>query len=156
LFKLEPGEELIKRTRPHSAAFLSSPWFLIGAILLVVGIPQGFFANGFFVRALLVGAGLIFIGVAYLRRVLAYTFYFTDRRVASYYSLLRKNYREISYDKTVEVQVVQDIFGKAFGYAEVWLYGKQNGWVVGRMRGVRLGDTYIVVNKAWKEEVTNA
>jgi uncharacterized membrane protein YdbT with pleckstrin-like domain len=156
LFKLEPGEELIKTTKPHSAAFLSSPLFIIGALLLVVGVPKDFFTNVLFIRALLIGAGLLLIGVAYLRRVLAYTFYFTDRRVASNYSLLRKNYREISYDKTMEVQVVQDIFGKAFGYAEVWLYGKQNGWVVGRMRGVRLGDTYIVVNKAWKEEVTNA
>jgi hypothetical protein len=55
----------------------------------------------------------------------------------------------------IEVQVVQDIFGKAFGYAELWIFGKQNGWVVGRMRGIRLGDTSIVVNRAWKKENAN-
>jgi hypothetical protein len=156
LFKLEPGEKLIKKTKPHSAAFLSSPLFIIGASVLVIGIPRGFFASSLLIRGLLIGAGLLLIGFAYVRRVSAYTFYFTDRRVVSDYSLVRKNYREIYYDKMMEVQVVQDVFGKAFGYAEVWLFGKQNGWVIGRMRGVRLGDTYIVINKAWREEVTNA
>ena len=151
MFKIEPGEELIKKTKPHSASFLSSPTFMMGALFLLLGIPKGLFTNNLFIRGLLVGAGLLLIGASYMRRVLAYTLYFTDRRVVSDYSFLRKNYREIYYDKTIEVQVVQDIFGKAFGYAEVWLFGKQNGWVVGRMRGVRLGDSYIVVNKAWKK-----
>ncbi len=155
MFKLEPSEELIKRTKPHSAAFLSSPLFIIGMLILIIGIPKGFFVSSLIIRSLLIGLGLLLVGVAYLRRVLAYTFYFTDHRVVSCFSFFRKNYKEIYYDKTVEVQVVQDIFGRAFGYAEVWLFGKQNGWVVGRMRGVRLGDTYIIVNKAWKEEVTN-
>lgn len=148
---MEPGEELIKKTKPHSASFLSSPTFMMGALFLLLGIPKGLFSNNLLIRGLLVGAGLLLIGASYVRRVLAYTLYFTDRRVVSDYSFLRKNYREIYYDKTIEVQVVQDIFGKAFGYAEVWLFGKQNGWVVGRMRGVRLGDSYIVVNKAWKK-----
>ena len=151
MFKIEPGEELIKKTKPHSASFLSSPTFMMGALFLLLGIPKGLFTNNLFIRGLLVGAGLLLIGASYMRRVLAYTLYFTDRRVVSDYSFLRKNYREIYYEKTIEVQVVQDIFGKAFGYAEVWLFGKQNGWVVGRMRGVRLGDSYIVVNKAWKK-----
>jgi len=148
---MEPGEELIKKTKPHSASFLSSPTFMMGALFLLLGIPKGLFSNNLLIRGLLVGAGLLLIGASYVRRVLAYTLYFTDRRVVSDYSFLRKNYREIYYEKTIEVQVVQDIFGKAFGYAEVWLFGKQNGWVVGRMRGVRLGDSYIVVNKAWKK-----
>ena len=52
----------------------------------------------------------------------------------------------------MEARVLQDIFGKACGYADVWLYGNQDGWVVGRMRGVRLGDSYIVVSKALKED----
>ena len=148
---MEPGEELIKKTKPHSASFLSSPTSMMGALFLLLGIPKGLFSNNLLIRGLLVGAGLLLIGASYVRRVLAYTLYFTDRRVVSDYSFLRKNYREIYYEKTIEVQVVQDIFGKAFGYAEVWLFGKQNGWVVGRMRGVRLGDSYIVVNKAWKK-----
>jgi hypothetical protein len=153
---MEPGEELIKKTKPHSASFLSSPMFMIGALFLLLGLPKELFSSNLLVRGLLVGAGLLCIGVSYVRRVLAYTFYFTDRRVVSDYSLLRNNYREIYYENTMEVQVVQDVFGKAFGYAEVWIFGKQNGWVVGRMRGVRLGDTYIVVNKAWKKVTTNA
>lgn len=97
----------------------------------------------------------MFIGLSYIRRVSAYTFYFTNRRVVSNYSFLRKAYREIYYDKMMDVKVLQDIFGKACGYADVWLYGYQNGWVVGRMRGVRLGDSYIVVNKAWENNIKN-
>jgi len=92
------------------------------------------------------------VGLSYLRRVSAYTFYFTSHRVVSNYSFLRKAYREIRYDKMIDVKVLQDLFGKACGYADVWMYGYQNGWVVGRMRGVRLGDSYIVVNKAWKKQ----
>src|SRR4030066_1498967 len=152
---MEPGEELIKKTKPHSASFLSSPTFMMGALFLLLGIPKGLFSNNLLIRGLLVGAGLLLIGASYVRRVLAYTLYFTDRRVVSDYSFLRKNYREIYYEKTFEVQVVQDYFGKAFGYAEVWLFGKQNGWVVGRMRGVRLGDSYIVVKKAGKNQSKN-
>ena len=152
MFRVEKGEELIKKTRPHAASFVSSPAFMVGVLLLVLGLPKGLFSSNLLVRFLLVGAGLLLVGVSYLRRVLAYTLYFTDRRVVSEYSLFRKNYREIYYNKTIEVQIVQDIFGKALGYAEVWIFGKQNGWVVGRMRGVRFGDTYIVVNKAWKKE----
>src|SRR4030065_1672443 len=153
---MEPGEELIKKTKPHSASFLSSPTFMMGALFLLLGIPKGLFSNNLLIRGLLVGAGLLLIGASYVRRVSAYALYFTDRRVVSDYSLLRKNYREIYYDKMIEVQVVQDIFGKAFGYAELWIFGKQNGWVVGRMRGIRLGDTHIVVSRAWKKETTNA
>lgn len=152
---MEPDEELIKKTKPHSAAFLSSPTFIVGALLILLGIPRGFFSSNLLIRSLLIGVGLLLIGASYLRRVSAYTLYFTDRRIVSDYSFLRKNYREISYDKMIEVQVVQDIFGRAFGYAELWIFGKQNGWVVGRMRGIRLGDTRIVVNRAWKKENAN-
>ena len=155
LFELEPGEELIKKTKPHSASFLSSPMFIVGVLVIVLGVPRGFFTNSLLVRLALIAAGLLFVGISYLRRVSAYTLYFTDRRVVSSFSFLRKNYREIYYEKTLEVRVVQDVFGKACGYAEVWLYGKQKGWVVGRMRGVRLGDSYIIVNKAWKKEDAN-
>ena len=151
LFKLEPEEELIKKTKPHSASFLSSPMFMIGALILLLGIPRGFLTDSFLVRGLLVGAGLLLVGTSYLRRVSSYTFYFTDRRVVSNYSFLRRSYREIYYDNTLEVKVLQDIFGKACGYADVWLYGNHDGWVVGRMRGVCLGDSYIIVNKAWKK-----
>jgi len=152
---MEPDEELIKKTKPHSAAFLSSPTFMVGVLLILLGIPGGFFSSNLLIRGLLIGVGLLLIGVSYVRRVSAYTLYFTDRRVVSDYSFLRKNYREIYYDRMIEVQVVQDIFGKAFGYAELWIFGKQNGWVVGRMRGIRLGDTRIVVNRAWKKENAN-
>ena len=152
---MEPDEELIKKTKPHSAAFLSSPTFMVGALLFLLGIPRGFFSSNRLIRGLLIGVGLLLLGASYVRRVSAYALYFTDRRVVSAYSFLRKNYREIYYDKMIEVQVVQDIFGKAFGYAELWIFGKQNGWVVGRMRGIRLGDTHIVVNRVWKKEKAN-
>ncbi len=152
LFKLEPEEEIIKITKPHSASFLGSPMFLVGGLLLFLGAPRWLLATHVFIRILFVGVGLLLIGISYLRRVSAYTFTFTNRRVVSRYSFIRKAYREIWYDKIMEVKVLQDIFGKACGYADVWMYGYQNGWVVGRMRGVRLGDSYIIVNKAWKKQ----
>lgn len=152
MLKLEPEEELIKITKPHSASFLGSPMFLVGALLLFLGTPRWLLTTHVFLRILFVGTGLLLVGISYLRRVSAYTFYFTNRRVVSQYSFIRKAYREIWYDKMMEVKVLQDLFGKACGYADVWMYGYQNGWVVGRMRGVRLGDSYIVVNKAWKKQ----
>ena len=152
MLKLEPEEELIKITKPHSASFLSSPAFLLGALIMILGISRGLFPSHVIVRIMLIGAGLLLVGLSYFRRVSAYTFYFTSHRVVSNYSFLRKAYREIRYDKMMDVKVLQDLFGKACGYADVWMYGYQNGWVVGRMRGVRLGDSYIVVNKAWKKQ----
>ena len=99
---------------------------------------------------LLIGGGLLLILLSYLRRVLAYTFCFTDRKVVSDYSFLRKRHREIYYDKMIDAMVQQGMFGKALGYADVWLYGYQNGWIVGRMRGVLLGDCRIILKRAWK------
>ena len=151
MFQLEPEEELIKTTKPHSASFLSSPMFLIGVLLLLLLIPTGLIVRFAFIRILLVAIGLLLIGISYLRRVAAYTFHFTTKRVISDYSFLRKNHREIYFDKIIDVKVLQDLFGKAGGYADVWMYGYQDGWVVGRMRGVRLGDSFIIVNKAWKK-----
>ena len=152
LFHLDSGEELIKKTKPHSASFLSSPMFLIGALVLIVGTPRGVVINSLLIRVLFIGAGLFLIGVSYLRRVRAYTFYFTNQRVVSSYSFLRKAYREIYFNNLTEVRVLQDIFGKACGYADVWFYGHQNGWVVGRMRGVSLGDSFIATNRAWNTQ----
>jgi hypothetical protein len=152
LFHLDSGEELIKKTKPHSASFLSSPMFLIGALILIVGLPRGLIVNSLLIRILFIGTSLLLIAVSYLRRVRAYTFYFTNRRVVSSYSFLRKAYREISFNNLTEVRVLQDIFGKACGYADVWFYGYQNGWVIGRMRGVTLGDSYIATNKAWNKQ----
>lgn len=151
MFQLEPEEELIKTTKPHSASFLSSPMFLIGALLILLLIPTGLIVRFAFIRISLVAIGLLLIGISYLRRVAAYTFHFTTKRVISDYSFLRKNHREINFDKIIDVKVLQDLFGKACGYADVWMYGYQNGWVVGRMRGVRLGDSFIILNKAWKK-----
>ena len=152
LLQLEPKEELIKTTKPHSASVLSSPMFLIGILLLLLVIPIGLTLRFPIIRISLTVLSFLLIGVSYIRRVTAYTFYFTTKRVVSDYSFLRKNHREIDYDKIFDVQVLQDLSGKACGYADVWIYGYQNGWVVGRMRGVRLGDSFIIVNKAWKKQ----
>ena len=152
MFQLEPEEELIKTTKPHTASFLSSPMFLIGALfLLLILVPTGLIARFALIRLSLVVIGLLLIGVSYIRRVAAYTFHFTTKRVISDYSFLRKNHREINFDKIIDVKVLQDFLGKVCGYADVWMYGHQNGWVVGRMRGVRLGDSFIIANKAWKK-----
>ena len=132
MFNLEQGEQLIKKTKPHSASFISSPLFWIGLFLFAIGLISRPF--GGLIRLLLIIVGLSLIGLAYLRRVTAYTLYFTDRRIASSYSFIRKAYRDIYYDKMVEAKAIQGIFGKLAGYADLWLYGYQHGWVVGRMR----------------------
>ena len=155
MFKLEQGEEIIKITKPHSASFLSSPIFWLGILFLFFALPRGPLANFHLIRITLAVTSLLLVGLSYIRRVFAYTFYFTDQRVVSNYSFLRKLHREIYYDKIIEVKVLQGILGKACGYADLWVYGYQGGWVVGRMRGVRLGDCAIVENKAWKNKAKN-
>lgn len=150
---LSAGEEIIKITRPHSASFLSSPVFWVGLSLAILWLPMGPLTSLRLIRFLLGVFGFSLIALAYIRRVFAYKFYFTDQRVVSNYVFLRKAYREIYFKNILEVKVIQGIFGKICGYADLWLYGHQGGWVVGRMRGVRLGDCEIVVNKAWKSNV---
>lgn len=153
MFNLEPGEQIIKKTKPHSASFFGSPMFCIGLILFFIALTTR--PIGGLIRLILIFAGISLIGLAYLRRVNAYTLIFTDRRMVSSYSFINKAYREIYYDKMVEAKAIQGIFGKMVGYADLWLYGYQNGWVVGRMRGVRVGDCEIVLAKAWKEKIGN-
>ena len=153
MLKLEPNEEIIKKTGPHSASFLSSPLFGTSLLLFFLVAMIAVLNISVFVEVITFGAGLFLIVLSYLRRVWAYTFYFTDRRVVSSYSLLRKRYREIYYDKMIDVLLEPGVFGKASGYADVWMYGYQRGWVVGRMRGVRLGDCQIILNKAWKDRM---
>ena len=150
MFKLEPGERLVKKTKPHSASFLSSPLFWIGGLIFALGCLVR--PLGGLIRLILVLVGVALIGLAYLRRVNSYTFYFTDRRIVSFYSFLRKTDRVIYYDKMLDAKVMQGLFGKVAGYTDLWLYGYQDGWVIGRMRGVRLGDTQIILTKAWKDK----
>src|SRR3990170_1646754 len=117
MFQLEPGEEIIKRTKPHSASFLSSTMFWVGILILFLGIARRLAAVSIFIRVIFVGVGFLLIGLSYLRRVSAYTFSLTDRRVVSNYSFMRKAHREIYYDKMIDVMIDQGIFGKIGGYA---------------------------------------
>ena len=141
---------MIKKTKPHSASFLSSPWFWVGLLVFALGLVYG--PLGDLVRIPLVAIGVCFIGLAYLRRINAYTLYFTDRRLVSSYSFVRKAYRDIYYDKMFEAKIIQGIFGRVAGYADLWVYGYQQGWVVGRMRGVRLGDCQIVLARGLERQ----
>jgi len=142
---------MIRKTKPHSASFLSSPLFWVGMLIFASGLVDGSLVG--LARILLMAIGIGFVGLAYLRRINAYTLYFTDRRIVSSYSFLRKAYREIYYDKMFEAKIIQGIFGRVAGYTDLWVYGYQQGWVVGRMRGVRLGDCQIVLAKAWKDKI---
>ena len=150
MFKLNSAEEIIKKTKPHSAAFLSSPLFWVGILFLSLGSIEIFLLSLPFVEIVTGCAGGLLIAVSYLRRVTAYSLIFTDHRVVSSYSFIRKAYHEIYYDRIIAVKMIQGLFGKVGGYGDVWFYGYQNEWVVGRMRGVALGDWEIVANKAWK------
>jgi hypothetical protein len=151
LYNLESGEQLIKKTKPHSVSFISSPLFWVGLLIFALGLLR--IPLGGIIRLSLIIISFVLISLAYLRRVNAYTLYFTDRRVISSYSFLRKNYREIYYDKIFDTKLIQGLFGRAAGYTDLWIYGYQQGWVIGRMRGVKLGDCQIVLTKAWKEKI---
>jgi hypothetical protein len=153
VIELLKDEELIKKTKPHSASFLSSSIFWIGIITVVISI-YGILvhiANLIVVSLLIVGFVLIALGD--LRRVWAHTYYITNKRIVSHYAFIRKLHREIYLENIVDVKVEQGIFGKISGYTDVWLYGYQKGWVIGRMRGVHLGDCHIITNRAWKTAV---
>ena len=150
MIPLTSGEELIRKTKPHSASSLSSPTFWVGLLLFLIGAIKGIVAFFDYIGFMLVGIGFGLMGLGYLRRVSAYTFYLTDQRIVSNYAFLRKANREISYAEMIDVMVDQGVFGKICGYADVWMYGYRNKWIVGRMRGVRLGDCRIIENKAWK------
>ena len=152
MFSLKSGEEIIKKTKPHPAAFLSSLMFWVGLTIFFLGIVEESVVTCVSIRFLLIGIGFSLMGVGYLRRVVAYTFYFTDKRIVSNYAFLRNLHREISYDKIIDVMVKQGVFGKICGYADVWMYGYSDQWIVGRMRGVSLGDSRIIENRAWKNK----
>ena len=153
LLNVETGENIIKKTKPHSASFLGSPMFWFGLFLGILGLATVPF--WVLIRLLLIIAGFSLMCLAYLRRITAYTLYFTDRRMVSTYSFIRKAYREIYYDKMVEAKAIQGTIGKMAGYADLWLYGYQKGWFIGRIRGVRMDDCEIVLNKAWKDKIGN-
>jgi hypothetical protein len=151
LIELLKEEELIKKTKPHSASFLSSSIFWIGIATVLVSVNFSLAYSKFWF--LLSLAGFVFIGLGDFRRVWAHHYYLTDKRIISSYSFIRKLHREVFFENIVEVKVEQGIFGKICGYADVWLYGYQKGWVIGRMRGVHLGDCHIITNRAWKNTI---
>lgn len=152
MFELQPKEELIKKTKPNKAAFLSSPTFWIAILLIFIGLTRGLRSFPI-IRIILITAGSIGVLLSYIRRVQAYTFYFTNKRIVSNYSFLRKAYREIYYPNIIESKIIQGPFGKVSSYSDLWIYGYQEGWVVARMRGVSLGDATIILTKAWQKKI---
>jgi uncharacterized membrane protein YdbT with pleckstrin-like domain len=152
MFELQPKEELIKKTKPNKAAFLSSPTFWIAVLLIFIGLTRGLRSFPI-IRIILITAGSIGVLLSYIRRVQAYTFYFTNKRIVSNYAFLRKAHREINYQNIKESKIIQGPFGKISGYSDLWIYGYQEGWVVARMRGVSLGDATIILNKAWQKKI---
>lgn len=153
MLELLKDEELIKKTKPHSASFLSSSIFWIGVITLVFSIYCISVHIANLIVVSLVIAGFVLIALGDLRRVWAHNYYITNKRIISHYAFIRKLHREIYLDNIVDVKVEQGIFGKISGYTDVWLYGYQKCWVIGRMRGVHLGDSHIITNRAWKKAV---
>ena len=153
MVSLNPGEEIIRKTKPHPASFLGSAIFWIGISIFLLGIFRESTITFDSIGYLLLGTGSVLIGVSYIRRVAAYTFHLTDQRIISNYSFLRKAHREISYKEIIDIMIEQGVFAKIFGYVDVWLYGYRKDWIVGRMRGVRLGDCHIIKNKAWKNKI---
>ena len=150
MITLKPGEEIIRETKPHSTSFLGSPNFWVGIIIVIFGVYWGINVNNIFSILTSMVIGLIIIIFSYIRRVAAYKFYITNKRIISNYKFIRKLYREISYDEIIDIVIQKGLFAKMFGYADIWLFGYRKEWIVGRMRGVRFGDCVIITNKAWK------
>jgi len=153
LLELMKDEELIKKTKPHSASFLSSSIFWVGIITVLISVHFRLVYAAKFLSILLLMVGFVLITLGSLRRTWAHTYYLTDKRIVSHYSFIRKLHREVFLENIVDIEVEQGLFGKIAGYADVWLYGYQKGWVIGRMRGVHLGDSHIITNRAWKKSV---
>ena len=104
MFELQPKEELIKKTKPNKAAFLSSPTFWIAVLLIFIGLTRGLQSFPI-IRIILITAGSIGVLLSYIRRVQAYTFYFTNKRIVSNYAFLREAHREINYQNIKESKI---------------------------------------------------
>ena len=153
MVSLKLGEEIIRKTKPHPASCLGSTIFWVGISILLLGIFRELTIIFDLIGLLLLGTGSVLIGVSYIRRVLGYTFHLTDQKIISDYSFLRKAHREISYEEIIDIMIEQGVFAKIFGYVDMWMYGYRKDWIVGRMRGVRLGDCHLIKNKAWKNKI---
>ena len=151
MLTLESGEEIIRVTKPHVASILGSPYFWGGITLLILGFFLGLFLDGVFFGSVLSGISFLLIIFGYIRRVGGYKFYLTNRRIISDYKFVRKLHREISYDEIIDIVLEKGVFGKMFGYSDIWLFGYRKEWIVGRMRGVCFGDCVVITNKAWKK-----
>jgi hypothetical protein len=152
VISLEPGEEIIRVTRPHTASFISSIYFWMGILLLFIGLSRRLSLNFRFFSLILMLTGILLIIFSYIRRVAGYRFYLTNRRIISDYRFLRKLHREVSYNEIIDIVPEKGFFAKVLGYSDIWLYGYRKEWIVGRMRGVRFGDCQIITNKAWKNK----
>lgn len=151
MLTLKTGEEIIRVTKPHMASFLGSPNFWVGITILFFGIFWGFHLDDVLPGFVFSTIGFLLIIFSYVRRVGGYKFYLTNQRIVSNYRFVRKLNREIAYDEIIDIVVEKGVFGKLFGYSDIWLFGYRKEWIVGRMRGVRFGDCVIIANKAWKK-----
>lgn len=151
MITLESGEEIIRVTKPHIVSFLSSYYFWGGIGSLILGVFLGLSLDDVLFSFVLGGIGCLLIVFSYIRRVGGYNFYLTNRRIISDYKFVRKLHREIAYDEIIDIVLEKGVFGKMFGYSDIWLFGYRKEWIVGRMRGVRFGDSVIISKKAWKK-----
>ena len=153
MLTLESGEEIIRVTKPHTASLLGSPHFWGGMILLFLGVFLGLYLDDVLFSSVLSGISFLLIIFGYIRKVGGYKFYLTNHRIISDYKFVRELHREISYDEIIDIVLEKGVFGKMFGYSDIWLFGYREEWIVGRMRGVRFGDCVVITNKAWKNKL---
>ena len=131
MISLEKGEEIIRVTKPHGLSFVDSVYFWLGGFFVLVAFSSRLRLNFGLFSFILIVIGLLLVVFSYIRRVAGYMFYLTNHRIVSDYRFIRKLHREVSYDELVDVVEEKRLFGKIFGYSDVWLFGYRKDWIVG-------------------------
>jgi membrane protein YdbS with pleckstrin-like domain len=129
---LQPGEELLARTRPHWIVLIPPLGTLVVAFAVVIGdfviAPQAQIALvGYGVAALLALVGLLHLFARWLVR--ATTEYgVTSVRVVQKRGIISLHTIEMNLDKVESVDVDQGLLGRLLNYGAVEIHGVGSRW----------------------------
>jgi hypothetical protein len=119
--QLLPGEQIVRRSRPH--------WILFGGPLLVglAGVALGAVLqitqhDYWYAGAVVVGMALL-LAIGPALRYLSSEFAITDRRVVARLGLLQRRSLETLLSKIEAIEVEQDLTGRLLGYGTLIIIG---------------------------------
>ncbi len=125
---LQPGEQLLHRSRLHWFIYLPGFFFLV---LIVIGFALPVTTTSASTQMPLVSEALMAIGAigalfswlkAWMRRT-GTELAVTDRRVIFKRGLIRRHTVEMNMDKVESVDVDQSVLGRIFNYGDVTIRG---------------------------------